>query len=185
MASWQAHRRLNLNGGFDNRRRVRFVRDRETPETQFDDSYRQGIWLGGRGAALDWLDVGLSGRTRLRKDRERADSATMTLGFRTRWWGNMRFSTRSTVYRSELVEGWLQTGRMSLQPHPAWTVGIFGGARHEAGRLNDLMDGTDPWGGADVDYTFARNAWLSLRWESQFTGEEASDQIWAGTGLRF
>ena len=64
-------------------------------------------------------------------------------------------------------------------------MGAFGGARSETGRVNDLMDGTDPWGGADIDFSLGRSAWLSLRWESQFGGEEAFDQLWLGTGLRF
>ncbi|RKZ16415.1 hypothetical protein DRQ53_06460 [bacterium] len=185
MGSWQAHRILNLNGGLDTRRRVRFLRDQNTPETEFDDSYRQGYWLGARSRPLSWLTVGMRGRTRLRSDRERADSGTLNLGFRTNWLGNLRFGTRSTMYRSELVTGWLQSGRLSAQPHPRVTIGAFGGARHETGRSNDLMDGTDPWVGADVDVTVGRRAWMSLRWESQLNGEEAFDQLWVGTGLRF
>ena len=43
-----------LQSGYDNRRNVRLWRDRETPETDFDDRYRQGAWAGrddGVGAA--------------------------------------------------------------------------------------------------------------------------------------
>ena len=38
---------VGLAGGFDNRRNVRLYRDRLTPETEFDDAYRQGAWVGG------------------------------------------------------------------------------------------------------------------------------------------
>ena len=36
----------NLDGGFDTRRSVRLYRNRVTPETEFDDSQRQGVRLG-------------------------------------------------------------------------------------------------------------------------------------------
>jgi hypothetical protein len=37
---------LAVQSGFDNRRNVRLWRDRDTPETEFDDRYRQGAWAG-------------------------------------------------------------------------------------------------------------------------------------------
>src|SRR6266849_6303890 len=37
---------VTLDGGFDNRRNVRLYRDVVSPETAFDDTYRQGAWAG-------------------------------------------------------------------------------------------------------------------------------------------
>ena len=185
MVRWQAHRKLGLTTGLDNRRRVRMFRDRETPETEFDDSYRRGFWLGAQSRLLSWLDLGIRGRTRGRDNSERADSGTLNVGVRTPWLGALRFNSRSSMYKSELVQGWLQSLRMSAQPHPRVSAGVFGGVRSEEGRSNDLMDGEDYWIGGDIDLTLARRAWISLSWESYLNGEEDFDQLWVGTGLRF
>lgn len=184
-ARWQRSHLLGIDAGLDTRRQVRFYRDRETPETDFDDNYRQGYWLGLRSRPLRWLDLGLSGRTRLRKDAERADSGTLTVGVANRDWTTVRLDSRSTVYRDELVTGWLQSVRLSAPLHPRLTAGVFGGARGESGRSNDLMDSTDPWYGFDLDLILPHDVWCSLSFESTTSGEEAYDQVWLGTGVRF
>src|SRR5512146_486454 len=37
---------LSIQGGFDNRRNVRLYRDFVSPETEFDDAFREGVWGG-------------------------------------------------------------------------------------------------------------------------------------------
>jgi hypothetical protein len=182
---WQVNRRVGIDAGLDTRRRVRFYRDRETPETEFDDNYRQGYWAGVRARPVRWLDVGVQGRTRLRTDAERADSGTLNLGFDVPRWSPLRVYSRTTAYRSEMVKGWLQSVRVSTPLHPRVDGSVFAGVRYETGRNSDAMGGTDPWFGVNLDFTLARRAWLSLSFESSWSGEEAYDQFWLGTGLRF
>jgi len=185
MARWQAHQKLRLTTGLDTRRRVRMFRDRETPETEFDDSYRRGFWLGAQSRILRWLDLGIRARTRGRANSESANSGTFNVGVRTPWLGALRFDSRSSMYESQLVQGWLQSLRMSANPHSRVSTGVFGGIRSEQGRSNDLMDGEDYWVGADIDLTLPQRAWLSLSWESYLNGEEDFNQFWIGTGMRF
>lgn len=178
-------RRWSVNAGLDNRRRVRRIRDRETPQTEFDDAYRRGVWAGLDVRRVQDFDFGLRLQTRGGATTSSADAATFTAGYRPRWIRGARLGSRTTVYRNELVEGWLQSVRVHARATPRVDVGVFGGIRHEAGRSNDLMDGDDPWFGADVDVDLARDLWLSGSWERTFDGEEAFEQFWFGSGLRF
>lgn len=184
-ARWQVRPTFSVDGGLDSRRQVRFYRDRQTPETEFDDAYRQGYWAGLRARPLRWLDLGLRGRTRLRRDYERADSGDLTVGLVDRKWSRARLDSRTAVYRGELVEGWLQSLRLSVPVHARVRAGVFGGVRSEDGRKTDLMNGTDPWFGLDVDFTLPHDVWLSASLETSYDGEEAYDQLWAGMGLSF
>jgi len=64
---------VSLNGGFDNRRHIRLYRDIETPETEFDDSYRQGARLGSSSESANHRRARRPGgscrRTRSRESR--------------------------------------------------------------------------------------------------------------------
>ena len=45
-ARYEVTRAVSLNAGYDSRRNVRLYRDAVTPETAFDDAFRQGVWGG-------------------------------------------------------------------------------------------------------------------------------------------
>ena len=57
---WQLVPSLALRSSFDNRRNVRLYRDHDTPESDFDDGYRQGFAVGGewRPERIWGLDLG-------------------------------------------------------------------------------------------------------------------------------
>jgi hypothetical protein len=56
---YQAWEAIRVDAGFDTRRNVRLYRDRITPETEFDDSHRQGYWAGLRLRPFTPLQAGL------------------------------------------------------------------------------------------------------------------------------
>lgn len=182
---WRMHRSSSLDFGLDTRRRVRLYRDRETPETDFDDTYRRGVWVGVHTRPLRGLDLGLRARSRGGAGASSADALTFTTAYRARWLGSWRLSTRSTVYRNELVEGWLNSGTLGRSIGTRLETAVFGGVRKETGRSNDLMDGSDPWFGMEFDVLLTHRAWMSGTYERSFEGEEAYEQVWLGTGLRF
>jgi hypothetical protein len=175
----------SFDAGLDLRQRVRRVRDIETPETDFDDRYRQGYSIGASRTLPGRSRLSLGIRTRARSDEESAHSATLSASTRPDLLAGARLSSRTTVYRNAMVEGWLQSARASWSPRPEVDLSAHGGVRHETGRDLDLMDGTDPWFGLAVDFTPHRATWIGLEWERTFSGDEAFEQIWAGTGLRF
>ncbi|MBZ0269404.1 hypothetical protein K8I85_14715, partial [bacterium] len=108
-ARMSATERLSLNGGFDTRRNVRLYRDRITPETEFDDSYRRGYW---GGASLS-MGARSSVYTRVRRSGGGTEDASTaaTVGGRTRLRARhpISFGGRVTRYRNGRTEGWLSS----------------------------------------------------------------------------
>jgi hypothetical protein len=184
-ARWQIDRTWSLDGGFDNRRRARTYRDRETPETAFDDAYRRGAWLGVNVRPARALDLGLRARRSSGGEASAADILTLTAAYSGPAARGLRLTTRSSVYRNELVEGFLQSATLGRTIAHRFDLGVFGGVRRERGRENDLMDGADPWVGVEIDLTLPRSTWIGATYERTLDGEEAFEQIWVGSGVRF
>lgn len=153
----QVTRAMALRAGFDNRRNVRLYRDRTTPETEFDDRYRQGAW-GGASAEF-------YGHLRLDTDfRARAGSAsdgsrTWSAGAEAYRLASLHLSLRGrySSYSSDLSASRLYSLDFGLEP--------LGGARFEASAgartTKDRRAGeseTFNWQGVDLDLA------LGLRW---------------------
>lgn len=175
---------LTLLAGFDNRRPVRRWRDRETPETLFDDQYRQGIWAGLRhriGSGYSW---GLRVRSREGSTDRGADALTLNLNGAHTWRGHWDFNTRTTAYRNQLVEGWLQSGQASWTSDRGLRLSAFGGLRHESGRENDLDDFTDPWFGIETGLDLGRRWMLLWSAERSFEEGEAFLESWVSLAWR-
>jgi hypothetical protein len=174
-------RRAAVNAGFDNRRHVRLWRDRETPETEFDDHYRQGVWAG---ASLDWTAVASSGaELRSGSGGERSDAWSLSgeLHRLTRWHALLR--GRWASFSSPLTESGLWSLAAGLDPEPRSHVEVSCGGR----RTRDVVLGfedTERWVGADVDLALGQRWYASAGVERLSGPAGITRQVQAGLSVR-
>jgi len=183
-ASLRALPGLSLRAGFDNRRSVRLYRDRVTPETEFDDRWRQGSWGG--------LSLDLAGHLRLG-----GEARTSAIGGSRRlngWSGAaelVRLGPLEAALRGRLshakgagIESDLASLGLGLDPM-AWShVEVTGGLR----RTKDPLAGTQEdtrWESADLDLTLARRAYLNVSLQRDHGGLTPGSQAYFGLSWRF
>ena len=175
---------VSLRAGFDNRRNVRLYRDRVTPETEFDDRWRQGAW-GGLG-----LDV--AGHLRLG-----GDGRTSVIGGGQRLNG---WSGSAELYRLGPVDGVLRARfsrakgagiesdllslGLGLDPLPLSHVEVTGGLRRTKDPLAGTLEDTR-WTAVDLDVALARRLYLDGTYEDDRGGLGAGSQLYTGLSWRF
>jgi hypothetical protein len=149
-----------LSAGTDTRRNVRLYRDRVTPETEFDDTYRTGSWGG--------VEVRPTLRTSLAADFRRsdggtggtADSYTLRGGVGFRSLRDLDVHARGTRYLTQFVHGWLGSGDVTVDATSSLRLGASYGLRREdptwSGTRDDIV-----WVSGDVDLTVS-SSWLFL-----------------------
>jgi hypothetical protein len=179
----QLARALSVSGGYDNRRSVRLYRDRLTPETEFDDRYRQGGWLG--------LSV-TPGRLRFDGDARATGGAP---GSRSTTWTmsaeasrlsrlNASLKARISRYGSDAVISHLLSLGLGLQPSAHVRVELSGGERLTRNALNDL-DESARWEQVDMDVTLARRWYLNGSFDRTHGVYEDTRQEYVGLSWRF
>ncbi len=174
---------LSINGGYDGRRNVRLYRDRETPETAFDDRFREGGWVG---ASLDMgTHVRFAGDARSMggsRDRANAWSASGEVMRLARVNGRLRSRysrSDSPASRSELVAFGL-----GIDPLGGSHLELGGGTRTTL----DVLAGTRDravWTNTDLDLSLMRRMLFSISWEHTVGQIEHVDQEYAGLSVRF
>lgn len=168
---------LNLYVGFDNRRNVRLYRDEESPETEFDDTYRMGYWGGLTQRFGPRYRIGFDAKRSTGGAAGDADALTMTLG--ARW-----FSVRSTYYTNDVSTGWMHSGRLAVQMTSSLYVDIGGGKR-DVGASGTGGDGSLEWVESTLDCSLGRHWYISLSAERSLQGIEATDQYYVTSHYRF
>lgn len=174
---------LSLRGGFDNRRNVRLYRDFETPETEFDDAYRQG-WWGGVALAAGRLRVAGDLRTSRGGAAGPADAWTFSAGLTRLTAAALDLRVRSTRYDGAAADGWLHSVSVAAAPTARLRVEASGGLRRRNNPLDDPALSESRWVGLDVDLTLARSWYLILSGMRE-SGAEASQQLFGGVSWRF
>ncbi|MBP7149514.1 MAG: hypothetical protein KBD01_18455 [Acidobacteria bacterium] len=185
MLRYRAGAGVTLRAGYDNRRNVRLYRDRVTPETEFDDSYRRGVWLGSDFEFGPRLRAGLEARTNAGGDAGGADSYSVNLGVRelTSWRIGAR--TRSTRYSNERVEGWLHSLTIGRPLGQRANVGLTAGVRDETARREGVLAGRVSWYGLDFDVLLGRRWFFLLSAERTSGDTEDNDQAYTALSYRF
>ena len=176
----QVSRRVSINAGYDNRRNVRLYRDRLTPEIAFDDSHRQGAWIGsaaemaghlwisadarwsGGGPAGDYRSWSASGEVR-RLPALQAD---------VRW--------RSTSFGGGNSRGWMHVVGLAVRPLGTARVELSGGARDSRDVISQLHTHAR-WEGLDVDMGLGPRWYLLL--SAQRDHEAGFEALQAQAGL--
>jgi len=176
----------SLQIGLDNRRNVRLYRDFVSPETLFDDTFRQGVWAGVSLMAGSHVRFGVDGRASLGG----ADSATRTrsgtayLGFERLTPANLSLRTRYTQYSSVLRTGTLQSFQLGVRPLSWLGFEGNGGFRAETGPLDAATRRTN-WLGLDVDVSLGRRLYLLFSGSRERGLLAAGDQIYGSVSYRF
>lgn len=173
----------SLDGGFDNRKNVRLYRDRITPETEFDDGARQGVWAGLQYRPGRRSRLGVNVREITGGAAGAARSVTLTANTSLLARHDATAGIRSTGYRSDVARGWLHSA----------TTGFAVGRVHTeltGGYRRDAADGPAPaeqlhWWGVDTDLRLSR-AWMILVSAEASRGDlDASSQVYVNTIYRF
>jgi hypothetical protein len=184
-ARWRAVPGLDLDAGFDNRRNVRLYRDYVSPETQFDDAYRQGVWGGAAVSFAQRYRVGAQARSSTGGSAGDAISYTFTASASHLTAAHLQLRLRSTRYENDRNEGWMHTLAAGFSPAGRWMIEVYGGVRDETGKVYATTDVQANWLGMDVDVDLGKSLYLNLTGERNGDGDEAYDQVYTGLSWRF
>lgn len=182
---YEAAKGLSFSTGFDNRRNVRLYRDAVTPETAFDDSFRQGIWgglslqMGGRGR------VAFDARTNGGGSAGRASAYTLSLGIDRLTRLAVSARSRTTRYLGPRESGWLQSLAVGGAPIPSLHIELNGGIRVGQDPLAVPDNVRVVWIGADADLNLARAWYLIGSATREVGGFETNNQLYGGLSYRF
>jgi len=177
----EVFRTTSLEAGFDNRRHVRFYRDRTTPETDFDDSYRQGVWIGAT------QKFGGSSRLSVRASTRSGDVRSLTAAARTslaRFRG-FELGARTTRYENGIADGWLHSLTAGIPVTRSLRFDLTRGFRREETVRSPGEKRSFDWISAETGITIAR------RWRLFASGEvnrgEGEDHrvVYSGAQYRF
>lgn len=196
--SLRPSRWLAINATYDKRRSVPTLRDFTNPETEFDDTYRQGY---GGGFQLTGSQVYGGGDWRRSTGGVAggANSFTATLGVNRLTRYNLGLSARATWYRNDVLSadttvgtlessGQLYSGRLSVDPAGYLHLDLTAGLREED---NPALAFTQhsTWYGADADINLARAWFLNFSYLRQQDeadpGTSTLTQVYGGLTWRF
>jgi hypothetical protein len=185
---------FSLQGGVDNRRNVRLYRDYISPETEFDDAFRQGVWAGASAVFLQRIRIG--GDARMSRGGVAGDASYYTgsfgLGPMTAF--GLETHLRSTSYRADRAAGWLNALSVGAQPFELARVEVNGGWRTQ--HLVDTTTSgatTSPiillpnaqWIGASVDVSLGRSWYVLFSGTRDGTGVDLTNQLYCSLVFRF
>jgi hypothetical protein len=174
---------LALTGGYDNRRNVRLYRDRLTPETEFDDAYRQGAWYGAQSSITRHVRLATELRSNAGADHSHAWSASGELYRFAPLHATLR--ARASSYSGGAVESRLQSGGLGFDPLPLSHVEASGGMRSTRNPLLVTED-REYWQSIDCDLTLGRSWYVNGGWERDYGGSAGDTrQLQAGLSWRF
>jgi hypothetical protein len=174
----------SVHGGLDTRRNVRLYRDRVTPETEFDDSYRQGYWGGVEVRPTSRTRLGASARRSTGGTAGTADAVTGRAAAVVSRLRNLDAGLRATFYRNESYDGRLVSAALSADVTSRVRTGGSFGRRTEEHRITGSSDDVD-WIAIEADWTLSR-AWLLLGSAEWSNGDrERTTQYHASAIYRF
>ena len=182
---YRATERVSFDAGFDNRRNVRLYRDVVNPETNFDDSNRQGGWAGISLQPSRRLRVGFDTRLSSGGSAGTATSYTVSLGADRITGLKANLRTRTTYYTNPQLHGWLQSAALGFDPGTRVHFELNGGVRSETDPAADPARTTATWMGADLDVTLQRAWYAMVSATRQRGGLDSYDQLFAGLSYRF
>jgi hypothetical protein len=184
-ARWRATEDLTVYGGYDNRRDVLLYRDQITPETEFDDQYRQGYWAGVDYSFLKRYWAGLDGRVSSGGDAGTADSYTLAFGARDISPIRLDLRARASRYTNDRLEGWFYSASAGVPLRDIANLSVTVGRRAETPLAWNELEDDLTWYGLEFDMILARQ-WLLLLSAERNQGDfEKNDQAWASVSYRF
>ena len=176
---------FRLLGGYDNRRNALLWEDFETPEEEFDEIWRQGIWLGADGDIGKHLRLGVNGRTNDRGPAGTSESYTLFVGAHRLTRADIAVRFRGTHFENDRNEGELYSLSASGSLGYRVRLGLSGGVRDEKSLVNPAFDDAVTWYGLDLDVDLGRRFYVML-WGEYSEGDlEDVGQLFATVAYRF
>ncbi len=176
---------VTLDGGFDNRRNVLLYRDVVNPETNFDDTYRQGGWGGVSVRPSPRWRVGIDARVSRNGSIGTAHAYTASVACDRLTRLPMSVRTRTTYYVNPQLTGLLQSVVLGVDQGTRVHLEVNGGVRSERDPTADPPRTTATWVGIDADVTLARAWYLLASATRQRGGVDGYDQLFGGLSVRF
>jgi hypothetical protein len=176
---------LDLDAGYDNRRNIRVYRDYVSPETEFDDSYRRGVWGGAGVRFAKRYRAGVSARSSGGGSAGDAMSYVGTFSASRVTPLHLDFRLRSTRYDNERTEGWMHSVSGGVQVGPRWAMEIYGGVRDDFGKSVTTPDVHTSWFGANVDIGLRQSLYLNVSGEHNGRGDSGYEQVYSSLSWRF
>lgn len=182
--NYQWTRSVSVGAGWDTRRRIRLLRNRSTPETEFDDRHRRGAWITGSWRPGRPLYTTLTLRRSSRAGRTSARSATSLVRLNIPSLSWVSLSARGTQFDNGVTKGWLRSVSSRIVTTKRTEV------EFSLGRRTDRGDGasesrTQRWVRADTELRIRSEWWLLLSLERDSGDIEKSTQIHATASWRF
>jgi hypothetical protein len=189
LADW-----LSLNSGVDNRRNVRLYRDFVSPETEFDDAFRQGMWGGANLTVIHRIRIGADARTNRGGAAGESSFYTGTFGIDPTTGLGLEARARSTRFRTDRTEGWLHSWSAGTSPWDIVRLEVNGGLRSQRLVAQGPTTGTvapftsladTRWIGGSLDISVGRSWYILLSGTRDGTGVERVDQLYSSLVFRF
>jgi hypothetical protein len=182
---FRAGETVTFRAGYDNRRRVRLYRDRVTPVTQFDDSYRQGGWVGADFRLGDHMAIGGDARIAQGGPVGEADGYSARLGWDRLTRHNLSIRARTTRFTNDTSEGWLHAVTTGLDFGSRAHLELAGGVIEETYDLDPTLDTDTTWMAIDLDLILGRRWYLQISGESNRSDNADNDQFYTSLTWRF
>jgi hypothetical protein len=184
---------VSLQGGVDNRRNVRLYRDYVSPETEFDDAYREGFW-GGANLTL-FQRIRVAGDARISRGGLAGDATyyTGTVGIAPVTGLGLEGHLRSTSYRTDQMGGWLHSVDVGINPLGVVRLEINGGLRTQqllqsaaaVSAAPGISLPTTHWIGASVDVGLGASWYVVASGSRDGSGAELTNQLYGSLVYRF
>jgi hypothetical protein len=186
---------LSFQAGIDNRRNVRLYRDFVSPETEFDDAFRAGVWGGASLVVFRTLRVGTDARFASGGSAGDAAYYTGSLSFTPPSRLGIDARLRSTSYSTDTFTGWLHAFSVAASPFgDAIRFELNGGLRTQRLRSTDST-ATNPglsaglnraqWIGASADVSLGRSWYVLLSGTRDGAGVDLTNQFYGSLVFRF
>ncbi len=177
---------MTLQGGVDNRRSVRLYRDLIDPETEFDDSFRQGIWGGTSFQFGKHTRVGGDARRTLGGAGTASHTSSLNGYATVDRLTPLRLSLRGRVNRYQAVErsGSLQSLGVTARPTSWLGLGVTGGRRQESGTVAPEGRSMN-WYAVDLDAGLGRSVYFLFSGSRERGSLAAGDQVFVSLSYRF
>jgi hypothetical protein len=172
---------LALQSGYDNRRNVRLWRDRVTPETEFDDRYRQGTWAGATLELAQHVRGGAEYRNGSGGDRSDTWSVNAELYRITRWQASTH--SRFSAFTSPGVQSQLVSLGVGVDPMPQSHFEFNVGTRSTRDVLSGINE-SERWQGVDLDLSLGARWYVNGGYELQQGLAGNTRQVQAGISVR-
>ena len=169
--------------GYDDRRNVRLYRDRFTPETQFDDSHRQGVWVGAAVEPGRRMRVAADVR---RQDEPGRDDAYTWSATAEAWRFaplNLGARVRASLYDGAPLETRLIVTSLGCDPFGTAHLELGGGLTRTADSNTATVD-VDRWISVALDVSLVGRWYADLSWEANRSDFGSGRQVWLGVSCR-